>query len=311
MTNTPAFQTLRAFEAAARLRSYSRAAEELHVTHGAISHRIRDLETRQGVQLFDRVGHRMMPTADAQKLLVQVRQILGLLDATFAAKPTLRHGLGESRQTLVLSVLPAFASHWLLKRLPDFQRLHPDIEIDLRVTSDLVDLNTSGIDAAIRYGPGNWADVATTKLGDEHLFPVCSPALAARHSFRTVGDLASAPLLRSAWQPWTPWFQAVGITDAEPQSGASFSDVGLMLQSAVAGNGVALGRALLVGDLVDAGTLVQLSEITVPDIYGYYLVSSAKRSASKALQNFENWLKTSIEPRTVAISERREGFGGR
>jgi LysR family transcriptional regulator, glycine cleavage system transcriptional activator len=308
MTNTPAIQTLRAFEAAARLRSYSRAAEALHVTHGAISHRIRDLETRQGVQLFDRVGHRMIPTADAQKLLVQVRQILGLLDATFAAKPTRRRGLGEDRQTLVLSVLPAFASHWLLKRLPDFQRLQPNIEIDLRVTSDLVDLDTSDIDAAIRYGPGDWADVASTKLGDEHLFPVCSPALAARHSFQTVGDLASAPLLRSAWQPWTPWFQAAGITDAEPRSGASYSDVGLMLQSAVAGNGVAIGRALLVGDLLDAGTLVQLSEITVPDIYGYYLVSTAQRPPSKALQKFANWLKTGIEASTGAISERRASF---
>jgi LysR family transcriptional regulator, glycine cleavage system transcriptional activator len=308
MTNVPAIQTLRAFEAAARLRSYSRAAEALHVTHGAISHRIRDLETRQGIRLFDRVGHSMIPTADAQKLLVQVRQILGLLEATFAAKSTLRHGSGENRQTLVLSVLPAFASHWLLKRLPDFQRLHPDIEIDLRVTSDLVNLDTSDIDAAIRYGPGGWADVASTKLGDEHLFPVCSPALAARHSFRTVGDLASAPLLRSAWQPWTPWFQAAGIVDAEPQSGASYSDVGLMLQSAVAGNGVAIGRALLVGDLLDAGALVQLSEITVPDIYGYYLVSSAKRSASKVLQKFRNWLKAGIEASAVAMGDRRAGF---
>jgi LysR family transcriptional regulator, glycine cleavage system transcriptional activator len=255
MTNTPAIQTLRAFEAAARLRSYSQAAEALHVTHGAISHRIRDLETRQGVQLFDRVGHRMIPTADAQKLLVQVRQILGLLDATFAAKPTLGHGLGEERHTLVLSVLPAFASHWLLNRLPDFQRLRPDIEIDLRVTPDLVDLSGSNIDAAIRYGPGGWADVASTKLGDEHLFPVCSPALAACHQFQTPNDLLSAPLLRSASQPWTPWFQAAEITDAEPQSGASYSDVGLMLQSAVAGAGVALGRALLVGDLYQSALI--------------------------------------------------------
>jgi LysR family transcriptional regulator, glycine cleavage system transcriptional activator len=311
MTNLPAVQTLRAFEAAARLRSYSCAAEELHVTHGAISHRIRDLETRQGVRLFDRVGHRMMPTADAQKLLVQVRQILGLLDATFGERTTLRRGLGEGRQTLVLSVLPAFASHWLLKRLPDFQRPHPDIEIDLRVTSDLVDLNTIDIDAAIRYGPGDWADVASTKLGDEHLFPVCSPELAARHDFRTPTHLLSAPLLRSAWQPWTPWFRAAGITNAEPQSGASYSDVGLMLQSAVAGNGVALARALLVGDLLDAGNLVQVSEIAVPDIYGYYLVSTAKRPPSKALQKFANWLKTDIEASITTMCARTEGFNVR
>jgi LysR family transcriptional regulator, glycine cleavage system transcriptional activator len=293
MSKTPSIQTLRAFEASGRLQSYTKAAEALGITHGAISHRIRDLEQDMGITLFERIGHTMVPTARAHGLLVQVRQILGLLDSTFPPDPGSGSGSGKHRtdkHNLIISVLPAFASHWLIKRLPEFNREHPQINVDLRVSPDLIDLASSDIDAAIRYGPGDWQRTVAVKLCNETLFPVCAPALLERYVLVLPADILSAPLLRSSWQPWTPWLTAAGLSACEPDSGSQFSDVGLMVQSAVAGHGIALARSLLVCDLIESGQLIRLFDVSVSDIYSYFLVVADNKPRSETLLKFEKWI---------------------
>lgn len=294
MTSTPSIQTLRAFEAAGRHQSYTLAADELHLTHGAISHRIRELETRLGVNLFERSGHKMIPTPEAHRLLVQVRQILTMLDAAFPQSKS-RSAQLRGKTTLVLSVLPALASRWLLPRLATFQSMHPDFELDLRVSSDLVDFANSGVDAAIRYGPGNWPDVRATKLSDEYLFPVCTAAMKGELNIQTPTDLERAPLLRSSWQPWSPWFRSAGLDLKEPVSGPAFSDVGMMLQAAGSGQGVALARARLVEVDIAERRLIRLFSESVEDVYAYYFVEPKRPRHEGAIQLMRDWLLEAFE----------------
>jgi LysR family transcriptional regulator, glycine cleavage system transcriptional activator len=300
MTSTPSIQTLRAFEAAGRHQSYTLAADELNLTHGAISHRIRDLETRLRVNLFERSGHKMIPTPEAHRLLVQVRQILTMLDAAFPQTKS-RSAQLSGKTTLVLSVLPALANRWLLPRLAAFQATHPDIELDLRVSSDLIDFASSGVDVAIRYGPGDWPDVRFTKLSDEHLFPVCVPAIQDALNIQTPDDLARAPLLRSSWQPWSPWFRSAGLDMKEPASGPAFSDVGMMLQAAASGQGVALARARLVENDIAEGRLVRLFSNSVEDVYAYYFVEPKRPKHTDAIQLLRHWMIEAFEPALKAI----------
>jgi LysR family transcriptional regulator, glycine cleavage system transcriptional activator len=295
MSQTPSIQTLRAFEAAGRHQSYTLAAEELNLTHGAISHRIRDLETRLGVSLFERLGHKMIPTSQAHRLLVQVRQVLAMLDAAFPQSKS-RSALLRGKTTLVLSVLPALASRWLLPRLATFQSIHPDFEVDLRVSSDLVDFTSSGVDAAIRYGPGNWPDLRATKLSDEYLFPVCTAAMQDELNIQTPIDLERASLLRSSWQPWSPWFRHAGLDLKEPTSGPAFSDVGMMLQAAASGQGVALARARLVENDLAEGQLVRLFSYSVEDVYAYYFVEPKRARQADAIQLLRQWTVKAFQP---------------
>ena len=285
MGHLPSIQTLRAFEAAGRLRSYSRAAEELALTHGAISHRIRELEARMGERLFEREGNSMRPTPAGQELLASVRHGLRLLERAFETRRV------AGPRPLVASVLPVLASCWLVPRLSDFRARHPDIEVELRVTTELARFGRDGVDVALRYGPGGWPGVHGRRLGDEIVFPVCSPDYARRLSIERPADLARCRLLRTPWQPWSPWFQAAGLAWDEPRDGPLYPDSSLLLRAAMAGEGVALSRRLLMADDLAAGRLCHPFDIVIADPNSYYLVWPTSSVRTAEVARLGDWLE--------------------
>ncbi len=283
MGQLPSIQTLRAFEAAGRHQSYSRAAEELGLTHGAISHRIRELEARTGKRLFERRGNRMMPTPEGHRLLAHVRHALALLGNAFSPD-------APAMDRLTISVLPSVAARWLGPRLADFREARPKLKLELRTEVDLADFRGDDMDGAIRFGPGGWPGVQATRIAGELLFPVCSPAYLARHPLDRPADLGAATLLRNSWQPWAPWLGAAQVDLPEPATGTLYADSDLLLEAAAAGEGVALARGILAAAELQAGRLVRPFDLAIEDTYGYYLVSPQASQGKPALAAFANWL---------------------
>jgi LysR family glycine cleavage system transcriptional activator len=252
MSHLPSLQTLRAFEAAGRLKSYSKAADELGLTHGAVSHRIRELEGRLGVTLFQRTGNSMQLTEAGLKLDAQVRQGLSLLEQAFTPPRVAQ----KSGKQIVVTSVSSLASTWLFSRLGEYRAENPDIDFDLRVADGLSDYKNEGIDLGVRLGRGGWSGLHAVKLFDEALTPVCTPAYRDRLDLRTPEDLSRATLLRNPWTPWARWFRAANLDWPEPARGPMFDDAPLLLRAALEGQGVALGRQWLAVDEVRAGRLV-------------------------------------------------------
>jgi LysR family glycine cleavage system transcriptional activator len=285
----PSIQTLRAFDAAARHGSYSAAAVELGVTHGAVSHRIRELEDRLQVRLFRRSGRLMAPTREAVALLSQVRQGLAMLQRAFppAAISTTRH--------LVISVHPSLANRWLIPRLGAFGEDHPDVEIEIRSTADLDDFLDPGVDMALRYGGGGWASANDERLAGEVLFPVCAPEYRDRLQILEPADLERCMLLRHAWQPWAPWFREARLRLAEPSRGLSFSDSAMVLEAAVSCQGVALARGLFVKHDLESGRLVRLFDLQMDDAYSYFVAWRVGSRLSHDAEAFRDWLRAELQ----------------
>jgi LysR family glycine cleavage system transcriptional activator len=283
---------LRAFEAAARHTSYSRAAEELGLTHGAVSHHIKALEALLGVTLFQRKGGRMIPTEHGQRLAVHAVEGFDNLargvDEVKARSPRSR--------TVTISVLAAFAAKWLIPRLSQFHERHPDISISLRSSHMLADFSQDGIDLALRYGPGQWPGLTAELLAEEELFPVCSPRFRSEHNLSKPQDLLKVTLLRDQRLPWALWFRAAGLSDAtEPNHGAAYSDAALLLQAAATDHGVALARSLLANDDLAAGRLERLFDISVPASFSYYVVFPSGRDLRAPAEAFRAWLMQQAE----------------
>lgn len=281
----PSLQTLRAFDAAARLQSYSRAGEELGLTHGAISRRIRDLEAQTGHRLFERQGNRMVPTRDGVRLLEQVRNALGLLESIFVAPSS------KTRRRVTISLFPALA-RWLVPRLGSLRRQLPELDLKFDLSAQIVDLG-HGIDAAIRYGAGSWPDTQSRRLAGEILFPVCAPAYRSEHQLQEPGDLLNCTLLQHPWHSWATWFQAAGVAAGEPRGGPEYSDSSMLIEAAIAGEGVALGRGLGVADALRAGTLVRLFSVSIPDERSYFFVIPQGRRDS-TIDSIEAWVAAEL-----------------
>lgn len=289
MHHLPSLQTLRALDAAARHGSYSAAAEELGLTHGAISHRIRELEEQMQVQLFRRAGRAMAPTKEAVALLAQVREALAVLTRAFP-RPVAR---GEARVTI--GVHPALATRWLVKRLGSFMDAHPGISITIMSTADLADFLSPEVDIAIRYGDGGWPNASSERLVGETRFPVCTPAFRAAHDLRTPADLARVPLLRHSWQPWADWLRAARLDLKEPATGLTLSDSAMLIEAALSGQGVALARRRFAQDDLAAGRLVRPFDIEVEDGYAYYLVWREGHAPSAPVNLFRDWLRKAFQ----------------
>jgi LysR family transcriptional regulator, glycine cleavage system transcriptional activator len=285
MPRLPSTQALRAFEAAARHRSFSRAAQELGVTHGAVSHRIRKLEEMAGAPLFEREGNGMVLTPAGNRHLHAVRQVLDLMGALFPQPAR------TGPQRLRISVLPSFASHWLIPRLHAFHAAHPDLLVELDARLDLTRIGPGHVDAAIRHGRGPWPGHRAEKLVDEAVFPVCAPAYRQAMGITGPADLARCRLLRHSFRPWKPWFTAAGLELAEPGEAASYDDAGLMLDAAIAGDGVVLTRRILAADALAKGHLVKLFPGDMPTGEGYFFVRTRQRSPlDPALDRLAQWL---------------------
>lgn len=285
MRSLPSIQTLRALDSAATHGSYSAAADELGLTHGAISHRIRELEERLGITLFRRVGRGMVPTREAVTLLAHVRQALAILDRAF---PDHRRSEGDER--LVVSIHPALATRWLLPRLGGFTEQMPHVAVTIRSTADLEEFLVRGVDLAIRYGAGDWPNCTSLRLGGEIFYPVCTPDYRDRLEIRTPEDLRRCTLLRHGWQSWSPWLRVAGLRLSEPTAGLTLSDSSMLVEVASSGQGVALAGSLMVQEEIKRGRLVRLFDIQAEDIYGYYLVWQAGTVLSTSALAFRSWV---------------------
>lgn len=251
----PPIQCLLAFEALARLRSVSNASTELSVTPSAVSHRIRQLESLLGMKLFVRADFGL--TAEGARYLAQVRAALKALEQPPG------HNIEGGMTRLRLAVTPTFSRQILLPRLALFRHAYPDIELTLQVSIPLLNTTAEEADLQIRYGPGGYTDVEELCVLSDDVFPVCSPEFLNEFGpfdgFDTALAISRAHLIRSPLEPWRTWFDACGIAMAEPRLGAQFNDVGLVMDAAVAGFGVALARAKLGLAWLDSGRLIRLS----------------------------------------------------
>ncbi|MDB5455622.1 MAG: LysR family transcriptional regulator [Caulobacter sp.] len=284
----PSFLALRALEAAARHRSYSRAAEELHVTHGAVSQQIRKLEEELGSRLFLRRGNSMEPTRTGAQLADRVAQAL----------QTLRDGVEQARQAscapLVISSSAAFATRWLVTRLARLSVETDELDLMVRAEDRLADLRTDGVDIALRFGLGGWPGLESAVLMTERLFPVCSPDFLARHPINVPEDLLGVPLLRLTGAPWSVWFTAVGIEPPTLPPGLGFDDSSLMLDAAAQGLGVALARSGLSERDLNDGRLVRplAGEITVET--GHHFVWRADSPKLARILKLRDWFVAEV-----------------
>lgn len=280
----PPMHTLRTFEALGRLRNFTRAAQELHLTTSAVSHQIKALESFYVTKLFQRNRRDVMPTSAGEQLLLVVGEVLQQLS-----------WMGESlraRDSNRLSVTapPSLASRWLMPRLSAFLKEHPEIDFKLHATPALVDVDAEGVDFGIRYGKGRWAGLRSEKLFDEYVFPVASRSYVSQAKVRKLTDLGRCVLLRDDFLAWEEWFAQAEVKSVAATHGPIFNDSSLLLQAAEAGQGVALARSILVADAIADGTLVRIGSQKVTAPGGYYLVSSSRRSDTALATQFRQWL---------------------
>lgn len=289
----PSLNGLRAFEAAARHLSFTRAAAELNVTQTAISHQIKRLEDELGVRLFARQNRSLALTPQARDYLPLVRAAFD--DLRLATERLVRKDGGK---VLTVSTMASLAAKWLLPRLAAFQELHPEIDVRITTSNSLVDFAKEDVDAAIRYGRGHWPGVRAEWLMRDELFPVCSPALLkGRKPLRSPEDLAHHTLLHSSYDDdWRLWLTAAGLpVSISKQRGVSFDLIFMTLQAAMDGLGVAIGRTSYVQDDIAKGRLVVPFQITLPVDAGYYLVAPDGRAEPHKLLMFRSWLKAAAQ----------------
>lgn len=285
-TRLPSLSALRAFEAAARLRSFKKAAEELAVTATAISHRIRVLEEDLERPLFVRKVRAVDLTPDGQTLLAAVSS--GFRAIAMAIEQVRR----PRRASVTLSATPAFATKWLVPRLAAFQAAHPDIDLHVHASDAPVDLNAGTADLAIRYGHGHYPGVTATLLLEDRFAPVASPALRAVSR----QDASQWPLIHFDWHrslpvdlTWAAWMRANGHKPSDLAAGIRYSEESHAIQAAVAGQGVALLSLLLVEEELRMGLLEIVAEAVLKGM-SYHVLKPGQRSVSDAVLAVEDWL---------------------
>ncbi len=279
---------LRAFEAAARLGSFKAAADELGVTPTAISHQIRGLEAASGVALFERQVRRVTLTDAGVQLYPVLRDGF---DAFQAALERLTQP--RRRPQVVISATNAFTVKWLVPRMSDFRARHPDIDLQLQASDEVVDLRSRAVDIAIRYGRGPYPGLVTQPLFTDHFAPVANPRLGVR----SIEDLARVPLICFDWKrahpenpTWERWFATAGVQDLSPAGQLRFSDEGHAIQAAVAGQGIALVSQALIAEELAAGHLVRPFGPVI-DGHTYHVATSADRAPSASAQAAIDWLR--------------------
>lgn len=292
----PPLHALTAFEAIARLQSFARAADELCITHGAVSHRIKLLEDHYGMRLLLRRGGAITLTTKGTYLLTSVLEALSILQEA-------SQRVSQARPVVTVSAGPSSARNWLILRLGAFYRDNPDIDLEISATKlskqkKRVSIESGEVDIALRYGSKEeWSGLECVKLMDVQLFPVCSPAYKETlRGLPTITDLRKAVFLRLPHEPWKPWFEAATLSWPEPVSGPLFGDASLMLDAAANGQGVALARSVLVDHDLASGRLVRLFDISVPSARAYHAVCSPAARGRPEVQRFIEWLVASSRP---------------
>jgi LysR family glycine cleavage system transcriptional activator len=284
----PSLRALQAFEAAARHGSFTRAAGELCVTQSAISRHVRGLEQWLGVPLFRRAGRRTELTAAGRSYHEVANDALRRL-----AEGTRQLRGARGRAVLTVSVLPSFAARWLVPRLPGFLDSFPAVDLRVSTTPALANFEEDEVDVAVRYGRGGWLGVDAELLFREQVFPVCSPAVAEGPPvLDRVAALAGVTLLHGEIpEGWETWREAAGAPDLDISRGPRFTDGNALVQAAVDGLGVGLGRTTLTAQDLAAGRLVELFEVRIEAGAAFHLVIPRGRDLPPGLTSFRDWIR--------------------
>ena len=284
----PPMGAIRAFAAAARLSSFTRAAEELGVTQSAVSHGIRELEARIGRPLFVRDGRRLALTETGRLYLPFVGDALDRLKAGDRALADPE----RDPHVLTVSVSPSFAAKWLVPRLGAFFAAHPDLDLRISATPQHVNLADGEIDLAVRHGDGHWPSLHAVQLCREQLFPVCNPVLAPAGGALDLAKLSAMPLIHHRTpQLWIDWLRGFGFEPpGEARHGPVYNEMSLAIDAAVAGQGVALARSALAALDLEAGRLVRPVAESAPAQFGYWIVCDPAAAERPKIARFRAWL---------------------
>jgi LysR family glycine cleavage system transcriptional activator len=283
----PSVMALQSFESAARHLNFRRAAEELHVTQGAVSQQIRHLEALLGFALFARVRQRVLLTSAGARYLGEVRRLLVELgQVTHQAMAT------GSKELLNLAAVPTFAAKWLAPRLPAFLAALPELNLNVVSRSAPFDFSEEPFDAAIHYGEPVWPGAVTELLMPEEMLPVAQTGYCRQLRLRKARDLPRATLLQQFTRPsaWSDWFMQQGITADKAYQGPRFDSFNMILEAVCAGAGAALLPRFLVEPLVTQGTLSLLSPHPLASPRGYYFVCPEAKIDVPAVRAFHDWL---------------------
>ena len=293
MALLPPLNSLRAFETAGRHLSFSKAAEELSVTPGAISQQIRTLEDFLDIKLFKRLSRAIVLT-DAGQLL------LPLLSESFSsiteAVELVRKNQGNV--PLTITSAPSFISKWLIPRLCKFQAIYPDIDVRIDASNRLVDFVREDIDVGIRFGTGEFPDLNSVYLFSFDLIPVCSPGLVnQKNGLSSPGDLRHYTLLHSnyadvdsSWPDWSMWLATAGVDDIDTSRGIIFNQSEMIMEAALEGQGVALVASVMAAGEIAAGRLIQPFETRLPVRLCYHMVTTEQKARSDKVTAFRNWV---------------------
>ena len=283
----PSLNALRAFEAAARHLSFTRAADELHVTQAAISHQVKALEEQIGLTLFQRRNRNLILTDVGQALLPDMSDAFDQMDAALA-----RIKRRDQAGVLTVATMDSLAATWLMPRLTRFRDAHPDIDVRLATSDAIMEYDRDGIDIGIRYGRGDWSGLQAEELMREEIFPVCAPELVNGDiPLRVPSDLCHFTLIHDdMMEDWNMWLKAAGVADIDPMRGPGYSHSNLVMQAAINGEGIALGRGILVADALQAGLLVKPFDLALTARYRYYVAATPANADRPKVNAFRQWL---------------------
>jgi LysR family glycine cleavage system transcriptional activator len=303
----PSLNALRAFEAVARHLSFSKAAEELHVTKAAVAQQVRLLEEEIGAPLVTRRGRALRLTEAG---LSGMRDLGDGFDRLLQGVRAMREASGNRR--LVINSSASFAATWLVARIGRFKQHHPEIDVLLDAGGSEADLWRTNVDAAIRWGRGDFSGLSATLLFEEEVFPVCSPTLIQdRAPISVPQDLRHHTLLHlewnaelSTWPDWEVWLSAAGVRTVETTRGVWFNQMSMALHSAVLGQGVALTTRAIAADELEAGRLIAPFETSVQTPFGYYFLCRPDRATAPKIVALRDWLsEEAVRSRGPAIRQ--------
>jgi LysR family glycine cleavage system transcriptional activator len=307
----PPLNALRAFEAAARHLNFSRAADELTVTPGAVSQQIQNLEDYVGAALFKRTPKGLLLTDAAQTALPALREAFDRL----AEAASLLTAAVDGRR-LTLTAPPSFAAKWLVPRLGAFEQGHPQVDIWLSAGIELVDLTAGEVDVAIRYGSGRYPGLEVRRLLGETVIPVVSPELLKEQPLERPEDLANHILLHDgspdfddSCPDWSMWLAARGLRGVDGQRGPRFNQSSLVIEAAVNGRGVALAKRTLAQDDLEAGRLVAPLQIATAVDFAYYLVHPKAKGRLPQVKAFVSWIEAEVQAHEAALAAIDNGAG--
>jgi LysR family glycine cleavage system transcriptional activator len=307
----PPLNALRAFEAAARHLNFSRAADELSVTPGAVSQQIQNLEDFIGASLFKRTPRGLLLTDAAQTALPALREAFDRL----AEAASLLTAAVDGRR-LTLTAPPSFAAKWLVPRLGRFETAYPQVDVWLSADMELVDFASGEVDLAVRYGGGPYPGLEVMRLMHETVIPVMSPELNAASPLGAPSDLAGHVLLHDgspdadeSCPDWQMWLAARGVKGVDGSRGPRFNQSSLVIEAAVAGRGVALAKRTLAQDDLDAGRLIAPMAITTSVDFAYYVVHPKAKARLPQVKAFVSWIQGEAAAHEAALATMDNGAG--